>query len=134
MIELHPRPARLIASSLDRQLTFEERDEVSDHILGCRSCRRLERQLRADAAALSVPMHIRPPGTILAEVERRVAIPPVDPGLMRTIRIATLGAVLLIAIVVAAVGLALLQPRSTTPIETRAPEPAGFHLSDRGVW
>jgi anti-sigma factor RsiW len=130
MIDLHPRPAELIASSLDRQLTSDERDEISRHIVGCGVCRRLEHQLRTDAAALSVPIHITPPGTIQAEVERRVASPSVDPGLMHAIRIATLAAILLMAIVVAAIGMALLQPRPVTPMETRAPEPAGFHVSD----
>jgi anti-sigma factor RsiW len=133
MIHLHPRPAELIASSLDRQLTVDERDEVARHTRECAACRRLEHQLRRDAAALSVPMHITPPGTIQTEIERRVAIPSVDPGLVRTIRIATYVAVVLIAIVVLAIGLALLQPRSATPMETREPQPAGLHLSD-GAW
>ena len=126
MIDLHPRPAELIASSLDRQLTRDEHDELSRHLRECGACERLEHLLRNDAAALSVPMHIAPSRTIQAEIERQVAIPAVDPGLMRAIRVFTLVAILLIAIVVAAIGLALLQPRSTTPMETRAPEPAGL--------
>jgi anti-sigma factor RsiW len=132
MIDLHPRPAELIASSLDRPLTADERDEVSRHVAGCQACRWLGHQLRADAAHLSVPVHVTPSGAIRAEVERRVTIPAVDAGLVRAIRVAALAAVLLTAIVVAAIGVALLQPRPTTPAETRAPEPAGFHLSDPG--
>jgi anti-sigma factor RsiW len=132
MIDLHPGPAELIAGSLDRPLTADEREEVSRHVVGCQVCRRLEHQLRADAAQLSVPVHVTPPGAIRAEVERRVAIPAVDAGLIRAIRVATLAAVMLTAIVVAAIGLALLQPRPITPMETRAPEPTGFRLSDPG--
>jgi anti-sigma factor RsiW len=126
MIDLHPRPAELIASSLDRQLAPDEHDEVSRHLRACGSCRRLGQLLRTDAAALAVPLLVTPPRTIQAEVERQVAIPAVDPGLVRAIRVATLVAVLLITIVVAAIGLALLQPRSPTPMETREPQPAGL--------
>jgi anti-sigma factor RsiW len=129
MIDLHPRSAELIASSVDRQLGPDEHDEMSRHLRECGSCRRLEQLLREDAAALAVPLLITPPRTIQAEVERQVAIPAVDPGLVRAIRVATLVAVLLFAVVVAAIGLALLQPRSTTPMETRAPEPAGLQHS-----
>jgi anti-sigma factor RsiW len=133
MIDLHPRPAELIAASLDRPLTVDERAEVRDHLIGCAKCRALERHLREDAAALSVPMRIPPPRSMQAELERRVAVPPIDPNLVRALRIAVAGAVLLIGIVVLAVAVALFQPRPTTPMETRAPEPAGLHLPE-GTW
>ena len=133
MIELHPRPAELISASLDRALTADERAEVQQHVIGCVTCRSLERHLRADAAALSVPMRIPPPTAIQAELERQLTIPPLDPSLVRALRIAVAGALLLIVIVVLAIGLALLQPRPTTPMETRAPEPAGLHLPE-GTW
>jgi anti-sigma factor RsiW len=133
MIDLHPRPAELIAASLDRSLTVDERAEMRDHLIGCGDCRALERRLREDAAALAVPMRIPPPRRIQAEIERRIAIPPVDPNLVRVLRIAVAGAVLLIGIVVVAVAFALLQPRPTTPMETREPEPAGLHLPE-GTW
>ena len=133
MIALHPRPAELIAASLDRSLTVDERAEVHDHLVGCADCRALERHLREDAAALSVPMRIPPPRRIQAELERRIAVPPVDPNLVRALRIAIAGAVLLIGIVVLVVAIALLQPRPTTPMETREPEPAGLHLPE-GTW
>ena len=133
MIDLHPRPAELIAASLDRSLTVDERTEVRDHLIGCPDCRALERHLREDAAALSVPMRISPPRSIQAELERRIAVPPIDPNLVRALRIAVAGAVLLIGIVVLAVAVALFQPRPTTPMETREPEPAGLHLPE-GTW
>lgn len=133
MIELHPRPAELISASLDRSLTVDERAEVRDHLIGCADCRSLERRLREDAAALSVPMRIPPPRRIQAELERRIAIPPVDPSLVRALRIAAGAAVLLIGIVVLAVAVALFQPRPSTPMETREPEPAGLHLPE-GSW
>lgn len=133
MIDLHPRPAELIASALDRQLTVDERDEVARHIRECAACRRLEHLLRNDAVALAVPMLITPPGTIQAEIERRVAIPAVDPGLVQAIRLAALAAFLLIGIVVVVIGLALLQPRATIPMETRAPGPASLHVPE-GTW
>jgi anti-sigma factor RsiW len=133
MISLHPRPAELIAASLDRALTAGERQEVEHHILDCATCRLLEHQLRADAAALSVPVRVTPPQAIQAEIERQVAIPSLDPGLVRGIRVAAVGALLMLVIVVIAIGMALLQPRPTTPMETRAPEPAGLHLSE-GTW
>jgi len=130
MIYPHPLPAELIASSLDRPLTVGERQEVERHLLECGSCRLLEHQLRADAAALSVPVRVTPPQAIQAEIERQVAIPAVDPGLLHAIRIALVVALVLLVIVVLAIGLALLQPRSTTPMETREPEPAGLHQSE----
>ena len=133
MIAFHPRPAELIAASLDRLLTVDERAEVRDHLVDCADCRALERHLREDAAALSVPMRVPPPRRIQVELERRIAVPPVDPNLVRALRIAIAGAVLLIGIVVLVVAVALLQPRPTTPMETREPEPAGLHLPE-GTW
>lgn len=133
MIDLHPRPAELIAASLDRPLSVDERAEVRDHLIDCRGCQALERDLRQDAAALSVPMRLAPPRSIRAELERRIAIPPVDPSLMRVLRITIAAAVLLIGIVVLAVAVALFQPRATTPMETREPDPAGLHLPE-GTW
>jgi anti-sigma factor RsiW len=133
MIDLHPRPAELIAASLDRPLTAGERHEVEQHVMECGACRRLEHQLRADAVALSVPLRITPPHALQAEIERQVATPSVDPSLLRVIRVAVVGALLMLVIVVLAIGMALLQPRPTTPMETRAPEPAGLHLSE-GNW
>ena len=130
MIYPHPRPAELIASSLDRPLTVAERLEVEQHLLDCGSCRLLEHELRGDAAALSVPVRVTPRQAILAEIERQVATPAVDPGLVRAIRTALGVALVLLVIVALAIGLALLQPRSTTPMETRAPEPAGLHQSE----
>jgi anti-sigma factor RsiW len=127
---LHPRPAELLAASLDRSLTVDERAEVRDHLIRCADCRALELHLREDAVALSVPLRISPPHGIQAEIERRIAIPPVDPDLVRALRIAVAGAVLLIGIVVLAMAVALIQPRPTTPLETREPEPAGFQLSE----
>ena len=133
MIDIHPRPAELIAGSLDRPLTASERQEVERHVTGCGACRRLEHQLRADAAALSVPLRITPPHALQAEIERQVATPSVDPSLLRVIRLAVVGALLMLVLVVLAIGLALLQPRPTTPEQTRAAEPAGLHLSE-GTW
>jgi anti-sigma factor RsiW len=133
MIHPHPRPAELIASSLDRPLTVGERQEIERHLLDCGSCRLLEHQLRADAAALSVPVRVTPPQAIQAAIERQVAIPALDPGLVRAIRIALVAASVLLMIVVLAIGVALLQPRPTTPMETREPEPAGLHQSE-GTW
>lgn len=133
MIDLHPRPAELIAASLDRSLTADERAEVHGHLIGCSRCRALERHLRDDAAALSVPMRLPPPRHLQADLERRIAIPPVDPNLVRALRIAVAAAALLIGIVVLAVAVALSQPRPTTPMETREPQPAGLHLSE-GSW
>jgi anti-sigma factor RsiW len=127
---LHPRPAELLAASLDRSLTVDERAEVRDHLIRCADCRALALHLREDAVALSVPLRISPPHGIQAEIERRIAIPPVDPDLVRALRIAVAGAVLLIGIVVLAMAVALIQPRPTTPLETREPEPAGFQLSE----
>lgn len=133
MIDVHPRQAALIAASLDRPLTPEERAEVGAHVIGCAGCRALEQQLRTDAAALAIPMRIPPPRAIQAELERQVAIPPLDPSLVRALRIGVAGALVLIGIVVLAIGLALFQPRSTTPMETTEPEPAGLHLAE-GSW
>ena len=133
MIELHPRPAELIAASLDRSLTAQDRAEVQDHLIGCADCRALELHLREDAAALAVPIRIPPSRRVQVEVERRIAIPPIDPNLVRVLRIAVAGAVLLIGIVVLAVAVALLQPRPSTPLQTMDPEPAGLHLPE-GPW
>ncbi len=133
MIHPHPRPAELIASSLDRPLTVGERQEIERHLLDCGSCRLLEHQLRADAAALSVPVRVTPPQAIQAAIERQVAIPALDPGLVRAIRIALVAASVLLLIVVLVTGVALLQPRPTTPMETPEPEPAGLHQSE-GTW
>jgi anti-sigma factor RsiW len=130
MIDTHPRHRQLIASSLDGPLTEPERAEVQQHVMGCGACRRLEHHLRADAAALSVPMRLTPPRRIHAAIERELSIPPVDPNLIRVLRIA-IAAVLAILVVVAfAVGTALLQPRPTTPMQTREPQPAGLHAPE----
>ena len=133
MIDLHPRPAALIAASLDGPLTTDERQEVDHHLDGCSACRRLERKLRADAAALSVPSRIAPPPAIRTAIERQVAIPSVDPGLVRALRLAVVVALVLVAVVVLAIGVALLQPRQTEPLQTREPEPIGLHRSE-GPW
>ena len=130
MIDLHPRPAELIASSLDRPLTTDERQEVDHHLDRCSACRRLEHQLRADAAALSVPSRIAPPPAIRAAIERQVAIPSVDPSLVRSIRLALVTALVLLMVVAFAIGLALLQPRQTEPLQTREPQPIGLHRSE----
>lgn len=133
MTALHPRPSELIAASLDGPLTATERSEVEQHTLGCPSCRRLEHQLRADSAALAVPLLVTPPVAIRHEIERRVAIPPVDPGLLRAIRIGVITVLALLVIVTVAIALALVQPRPTTPEQTREPQPAGLHRSE-GSW
>lgn len=133
MIELHPGPAELIAGSLDRPLSADERRTVERHTVECEACRRLEHALRADALALSVPLHLAPPLRVRAEIERQVAIPSLEPGLVRTIRVAVATALVLVLVVVLALALALLHPRPTTPNQTLAPEPAGLHRSE-GSW
>ena len=133
MIDLHPRTAELIAASLDGPLATDERQEVDHHLDRCGACRRLEHQLRADAAALSVPSRIAPPPAIRTAIERQVSIPSVDPGLVRVIRLAVVVALVLVAVVVLAIGLALLEPRQTEPLQTREPEPVGLHLVE-GPW
>lgn len=115
MIDLHPRPRELIAASLDRRLSADERAEVQRHLTGCAACRALERDLRADAAALSVPTRIAPPTRIRTEIERQVTIPALDPSLVRVLRLGLAVAVLMLVIVVVAIGLAVLEPRPTTP-------------------
>jgi anti-sigma factor RsiW len=131
MIDAHPRHRQLIAISLDGPLTELERAEIQQHIMGCGECRRLERQLRADAAALSVPMRLAPPRRTEAAIERELSIPPVDPKLIRVLRIAIAAAMLILVVVAFAIGTALLQPRPTTPMQTREPQPAGLHAPER---
>ena len=131
MTQLHPATAELIAASLDRPLTAGEREEVDRHTVGCGACRHLELRLRRDAAALSVPIVIVPPPAIRAEIERRVAIPPLDPTLLRVLRIAVTAALVLILIVALAIGLALLQPRSSSPEGDRGSDAAGLHQWER---
>ena len=133
MIDLHARPAELIAASLDGPLSAGERAEIREHLTRCASCRALDQHLRSDAAALAVPPPIMPPRAIQAELERQVTIPPVDPNLVRALRIALAAALVLIVVVVLAIVVALLQPRPTTPMETAEPEPAGLHLPE-GSW
>lgn len=133
MIDLHPRPAELIAASLDGPLTADERQEVDHHLHGCGACRRLEHQLRADAATLSMPSRIAPPPAIRTAIERQVAIPSIDPSLVRAIRLAVVFALVLLTVVAFAIGVALLQPRQTEPLQTREPEPIGLHGSE-GPW
>ena len=131
MIDAHPRNRQLIATSLDGPLTELERAEIQQHIIGCGACRRLEHHLRADAAALSVPMHLVPPRRIQAALERELSMPPLDPRLVRVLRIAIAAVLLLLVIVAFAIGSALLQPRPTTPMQTREPQPAGLHAPER---
>ena len=131
MIVAHPRHRQLSASSLDGPLTELERAEIQQHIMGCGECRRLEHQLRADAAALSLPLRLAPPQRIHAAIERELSIPPLDPNLIRVLRIAVAAALLILVVVVFAIGSALLQPRPTTPMQTREAQPAGLHAPER---
>ena len=131
MIDAHPRHRQLIATSLDGALTELERAEVQQHITGCGECRRLEHRLRADAAALAIPMRLSPPRRIQAAIERELSIPPLDPRLVRVLRMAIAAVLLLLVVVAFAIGSALLQPRPTTPMQTREPQPAGLHAPER---
>ena len=130
MIDAHPRHRQLIATSLDGPLAELERSEIQEHIAGCGACRRLEPHLRSDAAALSVPMRLAPPRRIQAAIERELSIPPLDPNLIRVIRVATAAVLLLLVVVLFAIGTAFLQPRPTTPMQTREPQPAGLHAPE----
>ena len=131
MIDQHERPRQLIASSLDHALTSDEQLEMHRHVTDCAVCRETGLRLRLDAAALAESVLVVPPIRIRHEIERAVTIPPLDPSLLRVIRIAIAAALVLIVIVVLAIGVALLQPRPTTPTESGEPQPAGLRLPDR---
>lgn len=108
---IHVRPQLLVASSVDRPLTPNERRDLSAHLQACSICSELARDLRSDAAALAAFEPIPPPARIRTEIERIAAAPPIDPGLVRAIRIAAAVAVVLLFVVIVGVAIGLMQPR-----------------------
>ena len=104
MIDQHVRPRELIAMDLDDTLTADERSELHLHVADCVTCREMARRLRVDAAALAESVPVTPPTRIRREIERAVTIPPLDPSLIRVMRIAAAAALVLIAITVLAIG------------------------------
>lgn len=127
MTSTHTPFRELIAGGLDCPLDAAERAALADHVAGCASCRALEHQLRSDAALLAAPVTVTPPARIRVELERRVAIPDVDPGLLRVLRIAVATALLLLLVVAFAILSALAEPRPVDPLATTEPAPAGLH-------
>lgn len=127
MTAVHTRFRELTATALDGSLGETERVELVRHVDRCIRCAELDGLLRRDAAALAVPMPVAPPPRVRGAIEARVAVPPIDPALLRTLRVAAAAAILLGGIVLLAIILALGAPRTPAPGETLEPAPAGLH-------
>lgn len=111
MTTTHPRIGELAATAIDGRLSSPEEDELARHLDDCEDCRRTARRLRDDAMALAVPLNVEPPPRIGQEVEQRLVTPPLDPDLVRTMRIAAAGLVIIVTVLAVVFIASVLGPR-----------------------